>query len=741
MKTAPRLLGVAGIAMLILAVQSCEGVEEGEQAYHLAQSCFAIQPATNNNFLNADYRFENLDAGSGKVEKFFAKPAALGKFLLSDRQGRVLSSHLFGVKAKSDPSKAAEWEIRSVSVDDDRYDDSNLVSIRSIKKNMRLVVKGDKLKIVPEGSYKPEEAGFRLTPYPSSDCLPYPEAALDAVVSEKFNEKVSSNNPVKGFADFHSHIAFTKTLGTVAMSGDTFHPYGIKHALNQCNELHGDDGSLDLLESQYSSDGGGGHKTSGYPEFEYWPNRQTFTHITAYYMWMKRAYLGGLRILVTNVTGNPTYCQLLSVIHLGKAEGDCKSDDSIALQTQYMYDMQDYIDAQEGGPGKGWFRIAKSSAEARAIINDNKLAVVLGTEYGTLFDCRYDEEQCDPDYIERKLTEIHDLGIRSVFPIHRFDNAFGGTRPQGGSGGAWMHLTGKFSTSIIDNILDLVRPSKVLFKEIKGNYWDLESCPGDVRGTTGVKSMKDFIDQDFNFLIEAISSVPVIGGLAVKFLDYSVISKLEPLPEYKKFKDGTPACNRKPLQSAGRNLIEGIMSRGMILEIDHMSYPTLLDTLDLLEEYSYSGVVSSHGWLENRDEVRQRIFGLGGMIAPYNSRPSRIAGILDQFSQEQQDAGFLGGVGIGTDIQGIATQAEADDDFVLRYPFKSWDQKVTFTQPQTGNRSFNFAKEGLAHYGLLPEWVENLRQVDEKTGGRSLDILMNSAEAYLQMWERAEQGM
>ena len=92
---------------------------------------------------------------------------------------------------------------------------------------------------------------------------------------------------------------------------------------------------------------------------------------------------------------------------------------------------------------------------------------------------------------------------------------------------------------------------------------------------------------------------------------------------------------------------------------------------------------------------------------------------------------------IGTDVQGVATQGYGDIGVEINYPFKSYDGHVTFTAPQTGNRSFDFTKEGVAHYGLMTEWVENLIQVNQKSEEKFIDLFMNSAEAYVQMWERA----
>ncbi len=53
----------------------------------------------------------------------------------------------------------------------------------------------------------------------------------------------------------------------------------------------------------------------------------------------------------------------------------------------------------------------------------------------------------------------------------------------------------------------------------------------------------------------------------------------------------------------------------------------------------------------------------------------------------------------------------------------------------SGNRSFDLNKEGLAHYGLVADHIQDIR---EQTPDRIYESVMNSAEAYLQMWERAE---
>ncbi|NHA01411.1 hypothetical protein G5V59_20500 [Nocardioides sp. W3-2-3] len=67
----------------------------------------------------------------------------------------------------------------------------------------------------------------------------------------------------------------------------------------------------------------------------------------------------------------------------------CDDMDSIRLQASDMYKMQDYIDAQFGGPGKGFYRIVKDPFEARRVVNGGKMAVVMGIETSIPFGCTY----------------------------------------------------------------------------------------------------------------------------------------------------------------------------------------------------------------------------------------------------------------------------------------------------------------------------------------------------------------
>ncbi|MFN4144526.1 MAG: hypothetical protein ACK4GN_01795, partial [Runella sp.] len=55
---------------------------------------------------------------------------------------------------------------------------------------------------------------------------------------------------------------------------------------------------------------------------------------------------------------------------------------------------------------------------------------------------------------------------------------------------------------------------------------------------------------------------------------------------------------------------------------------------------------------------------------------------------------------------------------------------------RTANREWDFNLEGLAHYGLIPDFLQDCKNVGLTP--QQLKPLFNSAEDYIKMWEKAE---
>ena len=193
---------------------------------------------------------------------------------------------------------------------------------------------------------------------------------------------------VHGFIDSHNHQFANLGFGGSMLFGEAFHTHvaadgtmsDAEVALRWCNEAHGLGGILDVVGNFLH--GRFGHNTSGYPGFAGWPRYNDSLHQQVYVDWLYRAFEGGLRLLVVHAVSNELLCRIDNL-----AGGDCDDMHAADLQIDAAHDLQDYVDAQSGGPGKGWYRIATSAADARAIINSGKLAVVLGIEVDRLFGC------------------------------------------------------------------------------------------------------------------------------------------------------------------------------------------------------------------------------------------------------------------------------------------------------------------------------------------------------------------
>jgi hypothetical protein len=92
------------------------------------------------------------------------------------------------------------------------------------------------------------------------------------------------------------------------------------------------------------------------------------------------------------------------------------------------------------------------------------------------------------------------------------------------------------------------------------------------------------------------------------------------------------------------------------------------------------------------------------------------------------------GFGYGADMNGLAEQSQPTSGTPISYPFRSFDGRVTFTREQWGQRVFDLNTDGVANYGMYPDWLQELQVL---AGRPIVADMFRGAEAYLQMWERA----
>jgi microsomal dipeptidase-like Zn-dependent dipeptidase len=560
------------------------------------------------------------------------------------------------------------------------------------------------------------------------------------------------DGPIFGWADLHTHQFSNLGFGRKLVWGNAFSPAGIFDALPFCDAVHGFQGLLDPIGNILRTGSpiathntAGGSPTSDV-QFDGWPAFNTFTHQQMYYEWVRRAFEGGLRLMVVHAVNNTLLCE----INGHDPQFTCEDMDTVDDQLQMAKDLEAYVDSQSGGPGLGWYRIAYSGTEARHIINSGRMAVVLGLEVDHLFGCGLNSG-CTDQSVTTALDTYYAKGVRHLFPVHVFDNAFGGA--------AIYNPLFTWGNKLEENVYFTPRECSA------DGYSYKQPAPGP---------------------LEIVAQV--LFGLS------------GPAPT-----TFAAECNARALQPLGATLIRAMMARKMILDIDHMSALTAGEALDIAEQAQYPGVVGGHTGVlsvasgQQANEIQKtpsqlaRLRALGGMIGiglgadrATSTHPDGV--LMAPGSLVVNDCGwsskvfaqsYLAGVaafggsstaaiGIGSDFNGLTAapgprfgnnrcyndpSASPQTGGVV-YPFPIFapagvnaghlghaaspsrlGKPDIFSSAQPFPWDYN--TDGVAHVGLMPDFIQDLRTVGVTDA--QLQPLFRSAEAYVHMWELAEQ--
>lgn len=617
------------------------------------------------------------------------------------------------------PSDLAVWQLQ-------RQGEEQQYTLASDVTGLMLSARENGLALVSPSAID-ESGSFSLAE--ASGCDIYPEAELNAEILDSHgpatylkevdrfrNVKGIDKDDVFGFVDTHSHISAYEFIGGRVNYGAPFHRFGVTHALHDCEAVHGPWGATGFVE--LATSGIGLHDTQGWPTFNDWPRYNSLQHHQSYYRWMERAHLAGMKILVNHLVHNEILCRINP-----QKKNDCDPMESILLQIQRMYEMQDYIDAQHGGPGEGWFQIVTSPSQAREVIDDGKLAVVLGIEMSKVFKCGefLGVAECTREEIVERLDQFYQLGVRNIFPVHKFDNAFGGHLPDLSTG------IGIGPILYAGNMLETGHPV------------EFEQCPENVEYTGGEPDQNADL-QPFGLFDQLLYQMDYLGERFPETPEE--MAELDP-------RRGTDQlCNRRGLSDLGDFLIEELVRRKMMIETDHISRKAAARILEITRPLDYP-VINSHGSWGGTEALRDRIAAQGGITASFGgTREDWVRKLTRDGNRPRHDdlkVGPFGGAGFASDVNGIAQLAAnpgtAEDEEGL-YPFTSIDGRVRFDVQRTGDREFSlYDGRGVAHYGLYPDQIEDMirnSDADPEQIDDAINQLFTSAEAYLRMWERIE---
>ncbi|HUP99331.1 MAG TPA: hypothetical protein VM093_02625, partial [Aeromicrobium sp.] len=511
----------------------------------------------------------------------------------------------------------------------------------------------------------------------------------------------SPYSETQGFFDGHLHLMGFEFLGGRVICGRPWHPYGVQYALVDCPD-HTAGGYGAVLE-QFLSNSPGGHDPVGWPTFKDWPRYNSLTHEQGYYKWIERAWRGGLRMYTNLLVENGVLCEAYPL-----KKNSCNEMDAVRLQAQRLRELERYIDAQYGGPGEGWFRIVLDPFQARRVVNAGKLAVVMGIEVSVPLDCGeiLEVPRCNEEDVAVRLSEVYDLGVRQMELTNKFDNAFTGVTGDDGAFGVLVSQAGnRYET---------------------GHTFKMGPC----HESPGHKDHEHRHDKHMENVPDATGAP--IGRDDIFGAVLAVAGESGVTPVY----GAGPHCNVIGLSDLGRKAIDGLMQRGMLFDPDHMSAIARKAAMEHVAKAKYSGVISSHSWGDL--PTYREIIRMGGVISMSDGAST---GFVEDWRQLRKfaDPRYLFGVGYGSDITGFSSQGpprnptEKDD---VDYPFRGLGGALIDKQ-KSGERVYDVNTDGVHHYGLYPDWLEDARIVAGRDGAAFKKSIESSVEAFLQTWERA----
>ena len=408
-------------------------------------------------------------------------------------------------------------------------------------------------------------------------------------------------------------------------------------------------------------------RTNGWPDLAGWPRWDVIAHQQVWEEHLHAAYMAGLRLEVMSAVSLDWLCRAIPEANVPHPECDEMADVHRQLELAHAF-VADH----------DWAEIALTAADARRIVAEDRLAIVLSVEASHLMN--------DGDWLAQ-LDELHALGVRTLQPVHQLDNRFAGAAPHN----SIFHIAQYAENCHIDTDCALTGQTVTL-------GFDVDADCKNVRG----------------------------------------------------------------LSDDGKELIGEMMDRGMLVDVAHMSERGVHDTHELAKSRDYYPIYISHGhFREIMVPERQReekttpipiveiLRETGGMFGIRTGHEevstflgSGVAnschGSSRSFAQSYDFArlGLKVAVALGSDLNGFIQQVRprfgedaCSASFATEAACQARDERESGAPPLASP----FDDVGLGHIGLLPALLDDLDQL-----GSDSAALRGSADAFVRMWERAE---
>jgi microsomal dipeptidase-like Zn-dependent dipeptidase len=525
-----------------------------------------------------------------------------------------------------------------------------------------------------------------------------------------------------GFADLHAHPASHLGFGAdEAGNGGIFWGKpgsGLENAastiasdLPSCDgDKHGDTGvdevrrtTRQTIINLLNQLTGYSHGRSGWPSFRDWPHPLSVLHQQMHISWIHRAYQGGLRLMIASVTDSQTLTMLWKRgFDLFPALPQLDPDFEFESARRQLRFIERLVQANAD-----WMEIVRTPGQAREAIHNNRLAIILSLEMDSLT-------------VDQMVALRERFGVKHVIPIHLVNNRFGGVAV----------YQDAFNTS---------------------NYY----LNGEFYHVVGEPDLKFRLARP-QFLTVGWDPILVVTPKEIGRDEYCSLG-YECCPE-----QPVPGCvpadqGHKNVRGLARSELRRLMEERFLIDLAHMSDHSQAEALELAEELNYP-VMNSHTGLRRagepgeserdmRHSFAERIARLGGIVGLGTGAEIVISDPVSDWVTDYLQAletMYGRGVAFGTDMNGFAPQVpfsarpvQYPINVAARFADSDDDQPPSLERHQSGTRTFDFTADGLAHYGLLPDFLQAISQ-DERMDDQHLAALFRTAEETILMWERVE---
>ncbi len=429
-------------------------------------------------------------------------------------------------------------------------------------------------------------------------------------------------------------------------------------------------GISELLGDIPGSDGDTGlhgDRTNGWPELDGWPGWDVIAHQQSWEGWLFDAYESGLRIEIVSAVSFDWLCRAIPPDNLVRPECDEMADVIVQLER-----INEFAAANSD-----WVEIALTAADARRIVEADKLALILSIEASHIFG----EADWRP-----QLDEVHALGVRTLQMVHQLDNRFGGAAPHN----PIFHVAAFEETCHVDTDCGITTSDLTIGFDVD------ENCR-NVLGLTdeGRELLLEMIERNMlidlahmsEALVEDIYAVAVEHDYYPLYLSHAHLREIM-LPRKAKEEKTTPSWVVAHVRETG----------GMI---------GLRTAPEEVNTYEPSSV-------DNTCHGSTRSFA------------------------QAYDYGHMGlhvAIGLGSDFNGFIQQTRPR--FGPTACSASFEEEALCQARDERNEGLAplgtmYDDRGLGHVGLLGDLIDDLEQ-----HGVDTQPLRNSADDFVRMWERA----